>query len=123
MSIKGKKIATAKQAILIAKAIANTEIEAAKHHPLIAAFMRDQIVRSCQSMDNNLRSTPHQYFNSLGNTDKRKKRRHDRKVGVKVHTSRLIRIKAGKPVRPVVIDITTSEDGTTKLAVFDVGEE
>ena len=93
MSITGKNIAIHMQSIMVAKAIANTEIEAVRHRPVVAISMRMQVASSCHAIVNSLMNTPHQYFNANGKIDKRKKRKHDRKMGLKPHTSRLIRVK------------------------------
>ena len=49
----------------------------------------------CIAMTRRLGETPHQYFNSEGKIDKRKQRRHERKMGYKLHTQRILRIRQG----------------------------
>ena len=93
MSITGKKIAIAYQAIEIAKAILRVESEAIKHAGFVGDCMRRATVDQCISMTSALMSTPHQYFDANGKIDKRKKRKHDRKAALKPHASGLIRVK------------------------------
>lgn len=93
MSIIGKKIAIAYQVLDIAKVITRVQIESMKHHGLVGECMRGAAAVQCCHMTNSLMSTPHQYFNANGKIDKRKKNRHDRKMGLKPHASRLIRVK------------------------------
>jgi len=105
MSIKGKKAAILKNALKTAQSMVRLEIDMIDLHPLIAMTARESLKAAQLSVSMHISRAPRQYFNDDGKIDKRKQRRHDRKVGVKVHTARLIRANIGKPMKPIMIGI------------------
>lgn len=90
MSIEGKKIAIKNQGMLIAKTIISAHLSGITSSYIAVPVVA--VVAQCICMTNTLRLTPHQYFNNSGKIDKRKVRRHDRKIGVDTHSSRLVRV-------------------------------
>tara|TARA_R110000851_G_scaffold316119_1_gene479011 strand:+ start:225 stop:599 length:375 start_codon:yes stop_codon:yes gene_type:complete len=85
MSIQGKKIAAAKQAFKIARMVLNANITASKLPDSIRFIITDRARNDAFAMSHILDRTPHQHFNSKGQIDKRKVRRHKRKMGFKPH--------------------------------------
>nr|AKH46290.1 hypothetical protein [uncultured marine virus] len=92
MSIEGKKIAQINTAI----EMANKTLSAASYcigkHPLVFQAVMSAAKVECIGMIERVSRTPHQYFNKEGKIDKRKQRRHERKLGIKVQNSRIVRI-------------------------------
>ena len=109
MSIEGKKKALLNNALNVANTTLKLEAEAIKHqnygYNFVAVMMREAAKATAITIANKIKSTPHQYFNADGKIDKRKKRRHDRKVGVKAHAARIIKVKTGKPTESILIGI------------------
>lgn len=99
MSIEGKKKALLNHALNVANATLKLELEAIKHHnygySFVAVMMREAAKATAITIANKIQSAPHQYFNADGKIDKRKQRRHDRKIGLKTHNSRLVRVNKG----------------------------
>jgi hypothetical protein len=105
MSEKGKAIAVANMAIDIEKVMINAQLEASRHIGLVSASIRMAAMAGCEFRLKVLARTPHQWFNDEGRIDKRKKRRHERKCGAKVHTARILRRKLVYKVPPYKEDI------------------
>jgi len=99
MSKQGKAIALDKLKALSMMAMGGSAISATqiirKYPGPVGAIMASTTIMSSRAMSQiqmqGLINTPHQYFNDAGKIDKRKARRHDRKRGVKVHTTRILR--------------------------------
>ena len=104
MSIEGKKKALLNHALNVANTIMNVQVEAIKHHGFVAVMMRETAKATAITIANKIQSTPHQYFNADGKIDKRKKRRHDRKIGLKTHNSRLVRVNKGLSCDVAILD-------------------
>jgi len=104
MSIEGKKKALLNHAINVANTVVKVEVEATRHHGFVAMMMREAAKATAITIANKIQTTPHQYFNADGKIDKRKKKRHDRKMGIKLHTSRFIRVNSGLPADIAIVD-------------------
>tara|TARA_R110000851_G_C13001568_1_gene558373 strand:+ start:761 stop:1132 length:372 start_codon:yes stop_codon:yes gene_type:complete len=91
MSIQGKKIATVNQAFQIASMIVNANIEAFKSPVGVGFIIIERAKNEAIIMSSRLSNTPHEHFNSKGQIDKRKVRRHKSKQGFKPHTARILR--------------------------------
>ena len=92
MSIEGKKKAQKLTTFKLAIQAIKVHYEALKIGGLAGAAMTVAHRHQCIAIMRRLNETPHQYFNSEGKIDKRKKRKHERKMGYKLHTQRIIRI-------------------------------
>ena len=93
MSKKGKKIALNIAFVSAAKSILNTQVKALDMPEWLGMAMIEGVKGQGQFIIDQVNQTPHQWFNDEGKIDKRKKRRHERKSGYKVHTARIIRVK------------------------------
>ena len=91
MSIKGKAVASKAMAHRIAGLIINANMQASKLYPIPGKIMLDLAVWECIRLSNALNRTPQEHFNSKGQIDKRKVRKHKRKSGFKLHTARILR--------------------------------
>lgn len=108
MSIEGKKKALLNHALNVANTTMKLEAEAIKHHNYGCSFvdmmMRETAKATAITIANKIQTTPHQYFNADGKIDKRKQRRHDRKIGLKTHNSRLVRVNNGLSCDVAILD-------------------
>jgi hypothetical protein len=95
MSIEGKNIAQMNAAIEMAKKALRVSSYCIGKHPLVSAAVISTAKLEFTGMIERINRTPHQYFNKDGKIDKRKQRRHNRKLGIKVQNSRIIRINHG----------------------------
>lgn len=119
MSKQGKAIAASRMAIGKAKSMRDMDIFInAMVGPARSIIGCPMVYANKVTWDNRidkLAHTPHQYFNDAGKIDKRKKRKHDRKQGIKVHTSRIVRPKIGRPPHIIGIDMANGEDLTETI--------
>lgn len=82
MSIQGKKIAQVKMAFKIASMMVNAISENRSLPPIMIVVANEAVKREAISLTEAVSRTPHQHFNAKGEIDKRKVKRHNRKIGM-----------------------------------------
>lgn len=92
MSSQGKKIAQVKMALRIAKLTTDAAIRSTKLHPLVAIVHQEHAKTEAIRLAEAVRRTPHQHFNAKGEIDKRKVKRHNRKIGMYDRNDYVIKI-------------------------------
>lgn len=92
MSIQGKKIACGKMAIKIVSMIVNAMAKNQSLPSIMSAVANAAVEAETIRISDAVASTPHQHFNAKGEIDKRKVKRHNRKIGIHGRNAYIIKI-------------------------------